>query len=40
MAIPNVSLLEHYHHARQLMLGLLSIERMIERRGEISGIFS
>jgi hypothetical protein len=37
---PSTNLLEHYHHARQLMLGLLSIERMIERKGMVSGIFS
>lgn len=37
---PNVNLLEHYHHARQLMLGLLSIDRMIERKGKVSGVFS
>ena len=40
MAHPNTTLLEHYHHARQLMLGLLSIERMIERGGRISGLFA
>lgn len=40
MINPNINLLEHYHHARQLMLGLLSIERMIERKGKISGMFS
>jgi hypothetical protein len=37
---PNAGLLEHYHHARQFMLGLLSIDRMIERKGEVSGVFS
>ncbi|HUX58916.1 MAG TPA: AGE family epimerase/isomerase [Bacteroidales bacterium] len=40
MADPNLSLLEHYHHARQLMLGILSIERMIKRGGIISGLFA
>lgn len=40
MASPNTNLLEHYHHARQLMLGLLSIDRMIERKGKVSGVFS
>lgn len=37
---PNSTLMEHYHHARQLMLGILSIDRMIERKGAISGLFS
>ena len=40
MINPNVTLLEHYHHARQLMYGLLSIERMISRGGKISGLFA
>lgn len=36
----NVILMEHYHHARQLMLGILTLERMIKRGGRISGIFT
>jgi N-acylglucosamine 2-epimerase len=36
---PNTDLLEHYHHGRQLMYGLLSIERMIKREGKVSGLF-
>jgi mannose/cellobiose epimerase-like protein (N-acyl-D-glucosamine 2-epimerase family) len=36
---PQVNLLEHYHHARELMLGILSMNRMIDRKGKISGIF-
>lgn len=39
MDAPNSGLLEHYHHARQLMYGLRSLERMIERGGEASGVF-
>lgn len=35
----NVDLLEHYHHARELMLGILSLERIIKRGGIISGLF-
>ncbi len=40
MADPNVGLLEHYHHARELMLGIMSMDRIIKRGGKISGIFS
>ncbi len=40
MANPNTNLLEHYHHARQLMLGILSLERMIKRGGKPSGLFA
>jgi mannose/cellobiose epimerase-like protein (N-acyl-D-glucosamine 2-epimerase family) len=39
MADPNISLMEHYHHARQLMLSILSIERIIKRGGKVSGLF-
>lgn len=39
MDAPNSGLLEHYHHARQLMYGLRALDRMIERGGEISGVF-
>lgn len=39
VASPSTQLLEHYHHARQLMRGLLSIERMIKNNGKISGLF-
>jgi N-acylglucosamine 2-epimerase len=40
MANPSTGLLEHYHHCRQLMLGILSIERMIGRNGKTSGLFA
>jgi hypothetical protein len=40
MTNPNVTLMEHYHHARQLMLGILSLERTIRRGGRISGVFA
>jgi mannose/cellobiose epimerase-like protein (N-acyl-D-glucosamine 2-epimerase family) len=30
---------EHYHHPRHLMLNLLSLKRMIKRKGKTSGIF-
>ena len=30
---------ENFHHPRHLMLNLLSLERMIERGGEVSGVF-
>src|SRR5690606_24226633 len=40
MKEPNTGLLEHYHHARQLMLALLAVDRMIERNGNISNLFS
>jgi len=36
---PVSNLMEHYHHARQLMLGILALDRIIERGGKISGIF-
>ena len=31
---------EHYHHPRRLMLNLLALERMIQRQGKVSGLFS
>lgn len=37
---PNEILLEHYHHARELMLGILALDRMIERKAEISSSFT
>lgn len=40
MENPNTGLLEHYHHARQLMLALLAVDRMIERKGNISNLFA
>jgi mannose/cellobiose epimerase-like protein (N-acyl-D-glucosamine 2-epimerase family) len=40
MVNPDPTLLEHYHHARQLMLGLLSLERMVGREGAVSGLFA
>jgi len=39
MSNPNVSLMEHYHHARQLMKGIQAIERIIKRGGRPSGLF-
>ena len=39
MENPAVNLLEHYHHARQLMLGILSMDRIIKRGGKTSGLF-
>jgi N-acylglucosamine 2-epimerase len=39
MSVPNINLMEHYHHARQLMLGILSVERIIKRGGKTSGLF-
>jgi len=30
---------EHYHHPRHLMLNLLTLNRMIERGGKVSGVF-
>jgi hypothetical protein len=39
MFSPNITLMEHYHHARQLMLGILSVERIIKRGGKVSGLF-
>ena len=30
---------EHYHHPRHLMLNLMAINRMIERKGKTAGIF-
>ncbi len=30
---------EHYHHPRHLMLNLLSLKRMIKRKGKTSGLF-
>mgnify|MGYP000926881618 FL=1 len=36
----NVSLMEHYHHARQFVRGLLTFERLIERGGRISDLFA
>lgn len=35
----NLTRAENYHHPRHLMLNLLSVERMIERGGKVSGIF-
>jgi N-acylglucosamine 2-epimerase len=31
---------ENYHHPRHLMLNLLSLERMIKRKGRVSGLFT
>lgn len=40
MAYRNVSLMEHYHHARQFIRGLLTFERLIGRGGRISDLFA
>ena len=40
MINPNVNLMEHYHHARQFVRGLLTFERMIERGGRIRDSFA
>lgn len=37
---PNGRRAENLHHPRQLMLNLLAVERIAERNGKISGIFS
>jgi len=39
MTKPNVTLMEHYHHARHHMLGILSLDRIIKRGNNISGLF-
>jgi len=39
MTKPNLTLMEHYHHARNHMLGILSLERIIKRGGKVSGLF-
>ena len=39
MTNPNVNLMEHYHHGRELILGIMSLERIIKRGGIISGLF-
>jgi len=36
---PHTGRAENFHHPRHLMLNLLSIERMIERNGKVSGVF-
>ena len=36
---PHTGRAENFHHPRHLMLNLLSIERMIERGGDVSGVF-
>ncbi len=30
---------EHYHHPRHLMINLLALNRMVERKGKLSGLF-
>jgi hypothetical protein len=37
---PHTSRKGNYHHPRHLMHNLLVLERMIERGGKISGIFT
>ena len=37
--VPIATRKDNYHHPRHLMLNLLSVKRMIERGGRISGIF-
>ncbi len=31
---------EHFHHPRYLMLNMLALDRMIARKGEVSGVFA
>ncbi len=31
---------ENYHHPRHLMLSLLTLNRMIQRHGKVSGVFA
>ncbi|MFC1691949.1 hypothetical protein ACFL1R_00410 [Candidatus Latescibacterota bacterium] len=38
--IPHASRKDNYHHPRHLMLNLMSLERMVERGGKISGVFA
>jgi N-acylglucosamine 2-epimerase len=38
--VPHADRVENFHHPRHLMLNLLSIERMLEGGGKISGLFS
>ncbi|HDY90262.1 MAG TPA: hypothetical protein ENH82_19350, partial [bacterium] len=37
--VPHAARKDNYHHPRHLMLNLLSLKRMIERSGKISGVF-
>lgn len=37
--VPTATRKDNYHHPRHLMLNLLSVRRMIERDGNVSGIF-
>jgi len=37
--VPHATRKDNYHHPRHLMLNLLSVRRMIERGGKISGVF-
>lgn len=39
LAVHQKERVEHYHHPRHLMLNLLAINRIIERKGKTSGIF-
>lgn len=36
----NAERAEHYHHPRHLMLNLLAVDRMIKRRGKVSGLLN
>jgi mannose/cellobiose epimerase-like protein (N-acyl-D-glucosamine 2-epimerase family) len=36
---PHATRIENFHHPRHLMLNLLSLQRMIKRKGKISGLF-
>ena len=38
--VKHYSRVENFHHPRHLMLSLLCIERMIQQRGKVSGIFT
>ncbi len=37
---PHSNRVENFHHPRHLMLNLLSIERMLKRKGQVSGVFA
>ncbi|MFC1650595.1 AGE family epimerase/isomerase [Candidatus Latescibacterota bacterium] len=36
---PHATRKDNYHHPRHLMLNLMSLERMVEKKGKVSGVF-
>src|SRR5690606_7374540 len=40
VASPSTKIVEHYHTPRYLMRNILALERIMERKGEVSGLFS